>query len=183
MTPKEELAQIEAEVERLEARKREIYRASVAAPESEKVCKDFVAEMLGQESPWPTFKFPVEVQGISFEHQIQNDRDNAGRMVLVRLAKSNETHLGVYLGRFPLSMGASYNRETGVLASSLGMHNPTMWVPQLERLVYGCESWWRFIASEEDFKQITDQDIDNTWYVKAWKTRLSAPPPDPNPPL
>jgi len=28
------------------------------------------------------------------------------------------------------------------------------------------ESWWDEIRSEEDFKRITDEDIQNVWYVK-----------------
>ena len=43
MNLREELADLETRTRLLEARKAEIYAASLAAPESEKVCEDFVA--------------------------------------------------------------------------------------------------------------------------------------------
>lgn len=38
-------------------------------------------------------------------------------------------------------------------------------VPELKRIVYGYESWWREIESADDFAGISDEDIENTWYV------------------
>jgi len=49
------------------------------------------------------------------------------------------------------------------------MGNPAMWVPDLNRVVMGWESWWGEIKSEEDLRQISDADIENVWYVKAIK--------------
>ena len=39
-------------------------------------------------------------------------------------------------------------------------------MPELKRVVYGCESWWHEIESIDEFKKITNEDIENTWYVK-----------------
>lgn len=36
-------------------------------------------------------------------------------------------------------------------------------------MVNGCGSWWGPVESEKDLEDITDNDIDNVWYVKAWK--------------
>jgi hypothetical protein len=47
------------------------------------------------------------------------------------------------------------------------MMNPAMFVPELNRIVFGCESWWKVLNNKEDFSDITDADIENVWYVKA----------------
>lgn len=44
--------------------------------------------------------------------------------------------------------------------------NPAMLVPQLNKIIYGCGSWWHRIKSEKELREITDGDINNTWYVK-----------------
>jgi len=45
-------------------------------------------------------------------------------------------------------------------------HNPDIFVPEIQEIIFGMESWWDEIRSEEDFKRITDEDIQNVWYVK-----------------
>ena len=42
-------------------------------------------------------------------------------------------------------------------------------MPELKKIIYGCESWWHEITSVEELKDITDSDIDNTWYVQLLK--------------
>ena len=49
------------------------------------------------------------------------------------------------------------------------MHNPAIYVPELGKVIYGMESWWHAIKDEKELKDITDNDIDNVWYVKALK--------------
>lgn len=39
----------------------------------------------------------------------------------------------------------------------------------LQRIIFGAESWWGIIESLEELKDITDDDINNIWYVKALK--------------
>lgn len=46
------------------------------------------------------------------------------------------------------------------------MQNPGIFVPELREIVYGCGSWWREIKSVDELKAITDEDIENTWYVQ-----------------
>jgi hypothetical protein len=43
------------------------------------------------------------------------------------------------------------------------------YVPDLDRVVWGYESWWGVIKGPEELKEITDEDIQNVWYVKAMK--------------
>lgn len=33
-------------------------------------------------------------------------------------------------------------------------------------VAYGCESWWKTIRSVDEFSKISNEDINNTWYVK-----------------
>lgn len=47
--------------------------------------------------------------------------------------------------------------------------NPAIFVPELGKIIFGMESWWGRIKSEEELKDITDGDIENVWYVKMLK--------------
>ena len=49
-----------------------------------------------------------------------------------------------------------------------------MYVFELNKIVFGAESWWRKLNSPEDLKAITDDDIENTWYVKLLKQRFES---------
>ena len=80
----------------------------------------------------------------------------------------NKTYLGIYLGELPISINTSYNRETGVLTNST-MNNPAIFVPNIGKIIYGCESWWRIIDSVDEFKERSKEDIVDTWYVKLLK--------------
>ena len=39
-------------------------------------------------------------------------------------------------------------------------------MPELGKIIFGMESWWGRIKSEEELKDITDGDIENVWHVK-----------------
>ena len=78
------------------------------------------------------------------------------------------SYIGIYLGDLPISITTSYSRETGILTNRT-MNNPAIFVPELKKIIYGCESWWREIESIDDFKGISKEDIENTWYVKLLK--------------
>lgn len=72
------------------------------------------------------------------------------------------------MGDLPISITTSYSGETGILTNRT-MNNPAIFVPELKKIIYGCESWWREIESIEDFNGISKGDIENTWYVKLLK--------------
>jgi len=80
----------------------------------------------------------------------------------------NKTYLGLSLGELPTSISSSYSPTTHVLTNSTS-HNPAIYVFDLHKIIFGYESWWSAIENENELKEITDKDIDNTWYVKLLK--------------
>lgn len=78
-----------------------------------------------------------------------------------------KTYLGFLIGE--LAMGSSITIADDKLQCNWAHHNPAIFVPQLAEVIMGCASWWSEIESEDDFKEITGSDIENTWYVKLWK--------------
>lgn len=172
-TLKEELARIEAEVEALEKRKAAIYRRSLDATEEEKVCQDWLAKMLGEE-PGPRLTYPIEVTGITWKDapMVRPALFSRGATwVSIRPCEGDgkRTYLGFLLGDMARGASVRYDRESGVLSVSPGSYNPAIWVPDLGRIVYGCESWWGAIKEPDDLRKITDADIQNVWYMRALK--------------
>ena len=80
---------------------------------------------------------------------------------------NGKSYVGFYLGELPISIHTSLSKD-GTLTNRT-MNNPAIFVPELKKIIYGCESWWREINSIEDFKGISKEEIDNTWYVKLIK--------------
>lgn len=126
------------------------------------------------EQPWPR-----EVHGIKqfpgechYRPKGFFGSTSCGDWVAVRPcdeALKGKTFLGVYLGEFPLSVICGFDKADSKIAVGLGQLNPAIFVPDLNRVIYGCESWWGKINSPDDLKQITNQDIENIWYVRALK--------------
>lgn len=79
-----------------------------------------------------------------------------------------KSYIGICLGELPIAIHTTFNKKTGILKNQT-MNNPAIFVPELKKIIYGCESWWREIESLEDFKGISEKDIENTWYVKLLK--------------
>lgn len=163
-TVSDELSRISVEIAALEDRKRKLYKESLDAPENFKVCEDWFAEMAGTTPP------PVEprlVAYLTWDDKAQVFRASKKMfLVKVRLADDSKTHLGVMLGDIALSASATYNREDQVLRIGPSMLNPAIFVPALGRLVFGMESWWGRIDSEEDMKDITDETINSSAPVR-----------------
>lgn len=83
-------------------------------------------------------------------------------------ACKGQTYLGWLLG--DMALGPAVRMLSGgVLEIGMGMRNPAIFVPDLGRVVFGCESWWSPIKSADDLRKITNQDIDNVWYVRVLK--------------
>jgi hypothetical protein len=80
----------------------------------------------------------------------------------------NKTYLGIMLGDLPLDVQVMHNSKTGEL-EILNYNNPAIFVPDLKQIIWGCGSWWGVIENEEQLRQISDDDIQNVWYVKALK--------------
>lgn len=87
---------------------------------------------------------PIDTSGLGHE---------AGSLVAIRpCAKeyNEKTYIGIYIGDLPIQILTSYKESTG----------------QLKKIIYGCESWWKTIRSVDEFSKISNEDINNTWYVK-----------------
>jgi hypothetical protein len=88
---------------------------------------------------------------------------------LVRIRPSdeeygNKTYLGFLLG--DLATGSSLSVLEDKLQLNWSGHNSAIFVPELGEIIYGCESWWGEIEDEDQLKEISDNDIENVWYVK-----------------
>lgn len=79
-----------------------------------------------------------------------------------------KTYLGFYLGDLPLAITHSFNEESGIL-KAFTLDNPAIFVPELGKIIWGCESWWGEIKDADDLKDITDEDINDVWYLKLAK--------------
>lgn len=123
-------------------------------------------------------EYPITVNKIKFlqdKEALETKRifgGDCGDFVSVRPCGKeykDKTYLGVLLGDISLNLLAQFNKEKGVLTLGYGRHNPAIFVPDLNKIIYGCESWWGVIENEKDLRQITNIDIENIWYVKALK--------------
>ncbi len=117
--------------------------------------------------------WPLEVSGMlvrgSMHGTGRTDNCKVGQMVMVRMCDATKaTHLGVYLGEFPLELFHQFDKETKHIEVFPHL-NPAMLVPKLGRIVWGCESFWGPIESEDQLRQVTDAEISDIWYVKALK--------------
>jgi hypothetical protein len=117
-------------------------------------------------------EYPIEVSKIIQNTDKSGFRDeDIGKFVRISPCGKEyqeKTYLGLYLGELPVGFQITHNSETKELKVSFNI-NPAMFVFDLNKIIYGCESWWGFIESENDLKAITDADIENVWYVKALK--------------
>ena len=169
MKAQEELDALHAEQRRIETRIAEIYAASVDAPAEEKICDDWIAESLSE--PEKHIQYPITVHGITYgKSELVTYPRRTGAFVSIRpvdKAHGGKTFLGVYIGDIALSTMVQFHPKTSVIEAGHAMHNPAIWVPDLKRIVFGCESWWGVLKTPDDIKQITDADIENVWYVQA----------------
>jgi hypothetical protein len=79
----------------------------------------------------------------------------------------DKTFLGIYICDVSLINNVYFKEETGELTIRRSMHNPMMFVPELNKNILGIESFWKKINRKEDLESITDKDIENVWCVKA----------------
>ena len=99
-------------------------------------------------------------------------REDVGKLAKVRPCGKeygDKTYLGIFLGDIPHSPYISHNHETGVL--QIQAHcNPAIFVPKLNKVIFGMESWWSIVRDEKDLdKEISDELINNQWYVRMAK--------------
>ncbi len=119
-------------------------------------------------------EYPITVSKIDiqdFDGKLLYHED-VGKLAKVRPCGEgygDRTYLGIFLGDIPQSPHISHNQETGVLQIR-AYCNPAIFVPDLNKIIFGCESWWSIVRDEKDLdKEITDDLINNQWYVQMAK--------------
>lgn len=119
-------------------------------------------------------EYPLTIQSLNLKKIENGEKSQVGKLCKIRPCKENSekgTYLGIFLGRLPIYLHASFDENTGELACST-IDNPAIYVPELQEIIYGMESWWQFIGGEGELEEITDEDIENQWYVKLLKKCL-----------
>lgn len=86
----------------------------------------------------------------------------------VRLCEDNNTYFGILFGEFPWKTVVTFDETKGKL-KIFTTTNPCIFLPEIKKIVFGAESWWSRIKPGEDVSDITDEDVENTWYVKYLK--------------
>lgn len=107
-------------------------------------------------------------------------KDRKGKFVSVRPAgdeHKGKTLLGLYIGDLCAPSISVEGDDTLVIGEPGFLSgNPAIYVPSLGQIVYGFESWWSVIESEEQLRDITDHDIDSVWYVRVLRSMTSEKP-------
>ena len=116
-------------------------------------------------------EYPIQVNSIETE-KLEGIRMYAsGCLVQIKPCAEEykgKTYLGLYLGDLPWMSNVSYNEDEKILNVG-AIHNPAIYVFSLKKIIFGAESWWCKIDSPEGMKDISEEDINNTWYVKLLK--------------
>lgn len=115
-------------------------------------------------------EYPLTIQGIenTFAEDAKLHLHPCGSLVKIALCgeeHGGKTYLGILLGDLPIGTTVSFHHDDQKLHIG-AMTNPAIFVPELKKIVYGMESWWSEIENPDDLKDITSDDIQNTWYVK-----------------
>lgn len=117
-------------------------------------------------------EYPIEVSKIKVDWDLYSlDKESIGKFVRISPCAEEykgKTYLGLFLGDLPGGPSVSYSDEAKVLTIKPFM-NPAIYVFDLKKIVFGMESWWGVVESEDDLKKITLETINDQWYVKALK--------------
>lgn len=132
------------------------------------ICPDFVSRYI---------EYPIVVNSISVGSTAGLHPTDAGHMQFVRVRPCGEeyggrTYLGIFLGDM-VDFANVYRRGETKVLEVLQCTNPAMYVPELGKIIWGRESFWSRIASEADFKDITDEEQQNVFYMR-WLRELAA---------
>lgn len=165
----ERLATLRTLEDSIRKERKGIYQASLDAPEGEKLCSDYMARSMVN-LPYSQITYPIEVIGIHHSDVPVLYPAKTQKWVAVRPVDpelEGKTYLGVLLGNMAQGCGAWF--KNGVLEIEPMSHNPAIYCPDLHRVIMGSGSWWHELESPKDLQEITDLDINSTWYVKALK--------------
>lgn len=175
-----ELDRLYEEKKAIEEKIAAIYKRSLDAPPEEKVCEDYIAGMLAKPTRFLTL--PITAHGITsdkteaFSFDMGHKRFSLVKVRPCDKELKGKTFVGIYLGRLAQGVSVRHHKETGVLEVGFSYHNPAIWVPDLQKIVWGSGSWWGEIESLDDLREITNEDINNTWYVKLLSAQIGEPP-------
>lgn len=117
---------------------------------------------------WPRF-----ITGANWEDTgkiMYDGSSRVGNFVSIRPCADeygDKTYLGIYLGDMATSIALGYDKSNGQIKPQFYRHNPAIFVFDLNKIIFGMESWWGEITSEDQLRKITNDDINNVWYVKA----------------
>lgn len=78
-----------------------------------------------------------------------------------------KTFFGIMIGNVATSIRHSISGE--VMTAEFSQRNPAILIPELNKIVYGYQSWWGKVDEDGFDDVITDETISNVWYVKALK--------------
>lgn len=137
-----------------------------------KVMRNFCCDNF--ENSW--LEYPIAVKQVNTD-QIEYNQGfmhKMGSLVKIRPCGEeyeNKTYLGFYIGDMPTQIYQSYNSKNNILTIKQD-RNPAIFVPELKKIIFGYESWWSEITNKEDFKDITDKDINNVWYMKFLNSQI-----------
>ncbi len=125
-------------------------------------------------------KYPLTVKSVVCDFKQKMLR--TPKPVSVRLASKEDTktYLGFHLGDMVMDCQAMFDPEDQDITVGF-RRNPAIYVPALNRVVMGMESWWGEIESEKDLKEITDETINSQPYVQLLQqlTAKDEPPDEP----
>lgn len=129
---------------------------------SEEVCNNC------QEFNSRFIEYPITVSKIDTDSFMEKGLydNHVGNLVKIKPCAEeyeDKTFLGIFLGELPIAPHISHNSDTNVLSVKT-IQNPAIFVPELKKIIYGNESWWSFIKDLSD-NIITENDIQNTWYI------------------
>ena len=112
-----------------------------------------------------------------FEHPSNEAlRQGSGSLVSIRPCNEkygNKTYVGFLIGELALGSSIKITDDNKIQCNWSG-YNPAIFVPELGEVIMGCASWWGKIKSVDELKQISDEDIENVWYVKLLNEQLKS---------
>lgn len=152
------------------------YQTIRSAPMSIRAAHDFKENFICDEYRSRYIEYPIEVSKINKNTELYSlEKGYIGKFVKIAPCgeeHKGKTYLGLFLGDLPMDISVSHNPTTKEL--NLGYFaNPAIFVFELNKIVFGAESWWGVIETEDELKEITPDDINNVWYVKALKAMSS----------
>lgn len=117
---------------------------------------------------WP--RFITGANWDNLDRVMYDGSSTVGKFVSIRPCAEEygeKTYLGLYLGDMATTVSLGYDKTNGQIIPNFYRHNPAIYVFDLKKIIFGMESWWGELESEEQLRKITNDDIDNVWYVKA----------------